>query len=257
MYALNFTNSPPQALNSCSQTCLVDFKIWHQWLGHVGDSGLKKLIGRGILDRLDIISTETHGRSKNCICGKQTCRPFDQIIKHEIEILKHIHIDLWGPARVESVGGKQYMMLLTDGVSLFREVFFLTNKKAKTMFEAFKRFTARAELQTRKRLKMIHIDGGGEFVGPWIMFCEEKRIIIETTAPYFSSANGAAKRGIRTVIECTCTLLHDGKLPLRMWVETAMTVVYLLNYIPSAHHPGVCKSPFELFKGMKPDILHL
>lgn len=85
------------------------------------------------------------------------------------------------------------MMLLTDGALSFQEVFFLVNKESLTTFKAFKIFLTRAELQTGKCLHIVRMDGGSEFYGPWLPFCEEKGIIIETMPPYSSSANGVAK----------------------------------------------------------------
>lgn len=72
MYILTFAKPPPQALTSCLQTRSVDFEVWHRRLGHVGDSGLKKLAGSGILNGLDITSTNIHGFCEDCIYGKHT-----------------------------------------------------------------------------------------------------------------------------------------------------------------------------------------
>jgi hypothetical protein len=91
-------------------------------------------------------------------------------------------------------------MLLTDGLSGCKDTYFLANKKSGTTLQAFKLYLAKVERQTGKKVRIVRIDGGGEFEGDWTTFCTEKGIIIESTPPYFSSANGVAERGIRTVI---------------------------------------------------------
>ena len=87
--------------------------------------------------------------------------PFNKIIIPETEILVCARIDLWGPAQVQLTGGKIYMMLINDGGSSHTEVYFPANKLALTMLQALQHYHHMAKKQTRKTLKCIRMDGGG------------------------------------------------------------------------------------------------
>lgn len=137
--------------------------VWHERLGHPGDDRILKM--KDLVDGLDITSTVMDGKCVDCIHGKQSRRPFDEIVDHETEVLERIHLDLWGKARTRSVGGKEYMMLLTDGKSGCRDVYFLENKQSKTTLEAFKLYVTKVERQTGKKVRIVRIYGGGEFEG--------------------------------------------------------------------------------------------
>jgi hypothetical protein len=225
-----------------SQSRPVDFETWHRRFGHVGDARLRELIRRGLVDGLDVTSLLVNGACADCIYGKQTRRPFDAIVTHETELLECIHIDLWGKARTVSAGGAVYMMHLMDGASSKCDVFFLKDKKSATTLAAFKEYVTRVERQTGKKVRRVRIDGGGEWEGEWIQWCAEKGIIRAVTPAYTSQNNGAAERGIRTIIEWTCCGLSDTGLPHKYWAEIAATMVYLIN---DELHPQ-CAKPQEI-----------
>lgn len=111
------------------------------------------------------------------------------------------------------------------------------------------------ERQTRKKVKIVRVDGGGEFERGWVLFCAEWGIVIETTAAYSSLANRVPERGIRTTFDKTRSMLKDTALPLKYWADVATTAIYLQNFLPSSRHPT--KTPYELFSGKRPDISHL
>jgi len=47
---------------------------------------------------------DTPGQCEDCILGKHATRPYDEEVIPEKEVLEHVHIDMWGPASVKSVG---------------------------------------------------------------------------------------------------------------------------------------------------------
>ena len=50
------------------------------------------------------------------------------------------------------------------------------------------------------------------------------------------------------------TMLSSSKLPKSLWIESLKTAVYILNRVPIKVVP---KTPFELFKGLKPNLIHI
>lgn len=257
MYEVELFN-PPSALSARSQRKPTSTMGWHRRFGHAGEAGIRILKSKNLVLGLDIIEEEKEpeGVCEDCIFGKQTRRPFDTDVTPETEILERVHMDLWGPARVESTGGKKYLMLAVDGASSHSEGYFLENKKAETTLSAMKHYHAMAERQTGKKLKKIRTDGGGEWVSEkWEAWTAEHGIIHETTAPYSSSANGVPERGNRTFLERARSMMHDAKIPSKFWAETIATAVYLKDFLPTARHPE--KVPYELWTGVKPDVSHL
>lgn len=142
-----------------------------------------------------------------------------------------------------------------DGATSKHDVFFLANKKSGTTLAVFKEYVAKVERQIGKKAQHVRVDGGGEWLSEWVTWCAEKGIIIEVTPAYTSQNNGAAERGIRTIIEWTRCGIRDADLPAKYWAEVATTMVYLMNFIPSARNPK--RTPFELWSGVHPNISHL
>jgi transposase InsO family protein len=71
-------------------------------------------------------------------------------------------MDLCGPSRQEGTGKENYFMLIIDDYSGLTWVAFLKEKAES--FEKFKIFKDLTETQTRKRLKVVRLDRGGDFM---------------------------------------------------------------------------------------------
>ncbi|GAW08070.1 retrotransposon Ty1-copia subclass [Lentinula edodes] len=193
---------------------------------------------------------------EDCIYGKATKHPFDEVLTHETEILERVHIDLFGPSRTRTRGGASYLMLCTDGKSSFRVPHFLDNKRKETGVKALHEYRVMAETQTGKKLRRIRIDGGGELNNGLVdQYCAEHGIIIEKVPHDSSAANGVAERAFRTVMEGTRTLLEDADLPYSFWGEAASTFVYTNNFVPSTRSPDTI--PIEAWTKQRQDISHL
>ena len=86
------------------------------------------------------------------------------------------------------------MMQVVDEKSTHTEGYYLADKSAETTLEAFKSYHVMAERQTRKKLRCIRTDGGGEFCNKlWDSYCKEHGIIHETTTAYSLQSNGVVE----------------------------------------------------------------
>ena len=94
-----------------------------------------------------------------------------------------------------------------------------------------------------------------KFEGEWLPWCKANGIICEVTPSYTSQNNSAAESGIRTIVEWARCALEDAGLYHKYLAEVVATLVYLMNYIPSARHPD--ESPFELWSKVRPNVAHL
>jgi hypothetical protein len=88
-----------------------------------------------------------------------------------------------------------------------------------------------------------------------VNFCRDVGIKRELTTPYNSQQNGAAERKNRTIMEAVKTMIHDQDLPMCLWAEAAMVVVYVQNRL--SHSALGFKTLEEMFTRKKPEVSHL
>ncbi len=72
-----------------------------------------------------------------------------------------VHTDVWGPALVSSIGGKQYFVTFIDDHFRKAWVYFLRHKS--NVFETFKKWKDMVENETSLKIKKLHSDNGGEY----------------------------------------------------------------------------------------------
>ncbi|KAG8478589.1 hypothetical protein CXB51_028432 [Gossypium anomalum] len=86
-------------------------KLWHMCLGHMSENGMVELSKRGLLDGQGICKLNF---CEHCVFGKQKRVRFTRGIDNTKGTLEYIHSDLWGPSRVPSRGGANYMLTFID-----------------------------------------------------------------------------------------------------------------------------------------------
>jgi hypothetical protein len=124
------------------------------------------------------------------------------------------------------------------------------------VFSKFKEFKALIENLSERKIKILRSDNGGEYTSKEFMnFCKDVGIKRELTTPYNPQQNGVAERKNRTIMEVVKTMIHDQDLPMCLWAEAAMTVVYVQNRL--SHSALGFKTPEEMFTGKKPEVSHL
>ncbi|KAG8478742.1 hypothetical protein CXB51_028655 [Gossypium anomalum] len=109
-------------------------KLWHMRLGHMSENGMAELKKRGLLDGQGICKLNF---CEHCVFGKQKRVRFTRGIHNMKGILEYIHSGQWGPSRVPSRGGANYMLTFIDDFSRKVWTFFLKQKS--DVFSAFKK----------------------------------------------------------------------------------------------------------------------
>ena len=90
------------------------------------------------------------------------------------------------------------------------------------------------EIETRKPLKCLHSDNGGEHSShEFKNYCFEHGIKHEQVVPSIPQLNGVAKRFNRTIMEKVRCILRMAKLPKSFQGEAIQTTCYLINRSPS------------------------
>lgn len=92
----------------------------------------------------------------------------------------------------------------------------------------------KAENQCGKMLKILIIDGGGDFnYREFKKLCEDNGIEHQVTTPYTSRHNGLAERRDKTLVDMTRSMLKEKNIPHTFYGEVVATAAYVLNRCPS------------------------
>lgn len=83
-----------------------------------------------------------------------------------------------GIYRTPSTHRDHYYVLFTDDYSGFKVEYGSKTKNAEEIYEIIKDYIAYAERHTERKLKMLSIDGGGEFLNDLLQpYCKEMGIV--------------------------------------------------------------------------------
>ncbi|KAG8481596.1 hypothetical protein CXB51_026522 [Gossypium anomalum] len=192
-------------------------KLWHMRLGHMSENGMVELSKRGLLDGQGICKLNF---CEHCVFGKQKRVRFTRGIHNTKETLEYIHSDLWGPSRVPSRGGANYMLTFIDDFSR----------------------------KTGKQIKYLRTDNGLEFCSDeFNRLCKSEGIVRHLTVRHTPQQNGVAERMNRTIMEKVRCMLSNANLPKSFWAEAASTACFLINRSPSVAIEK--KTPQEVWSG--------
>ncbi|GBN60008.1 Retrovirus-related Pol polyprotein from transposon TNT 1-94 [Araneus ventricosus] len=168
-------------------------------------------------------------------------------------VLDKVHMDLWGPAPVNSLGGSKYFLSIIDDFSRKIDVFTLKSKSE--VFSIFKEYLSRVQRELGRKLKSVRTDNGLEFCHKdFETFLRDLGIKIERTSFYTPELNGIAERFNRSSMEAVRTMLQDSGLQPRFWAEALHAYVHTKNRC--SHKLTEGKTQMEIWSGHKPSIRH-
>jgi transposase InsO family protein len=201
--------------------------MWHQRFGHVGYSGLKKLLKGNLVDGFNLDVQTAKPDCVACTEAKQHVEPFPKSVKRRTEPGELTHIDVWGKYAIRSINGNQYYILFVDDAKRYVTMDFLKEKS--DAVQAVIIYLAHLITQGRKP-KGIQMDCGKEFVNEKLKtWCNERGIEIRFTAPYSPSQNGVAERMNRTLVKLARAMINANELPEFLWEYVALHAAYLRN----------------------------
>lgn len=225
--------------------------LWHMRMGHIGEHGLKELLRRGLLDGLKDCKMEF---CKFCVMGKQSKVSFKTGQHTTKGLIDYVHSDVWGPTRVQSMGGSRYFVLFIDDFSKKVWVYFMKQKSE--VFENFKVWKAEVENQTERKVKYLRSDNGTEYTdGKFQKFCAEHGIQRHFTVRKTPQQNGVVERMNRSIAEKARCLRLNAGLAKQFWAEAVNMAVYLINRSPRSSLEG--KVAEEVWTGVDIDLSNL
>ena len=241
-----------------SRMCLVaqyeenEAELWHRRLGHLSPRSIRTLESLGLVRGLPSQLGNTPNSCETCIKSKQVKSVFNK--KKEISTkkpLELLHMDLFGPNRVASLGGKYFCLVIVDDYSRYTWVFFLSQKN--DTFDTFRTFTKKVQNELELKIKTIRSDHGGEFENhDFTNLCDELGITHQFSAPRTPQQNGVAERKNRTLLDMSRTMLAEHNLPGYFWAEAVSTACYVANR--ALIRGTLNKTPYELVKKRTPNI---
>lgn len=172
-------------------------------MGHVNEKGLRELNRQGVLQLKQVSDLPI---CEHCILGKSTRVNFAKGLHCTKDKLEYIHLDLWGPERVNTHGGARYFLSIVDDYSRKVWLHFLKNK-GKTV-EKFKKWLTLVQNKIGKKVKTIRTNRGLEFVNQQFNeLCTSSGIVRHVTVGYIPQQNGLAERMNKTILERVRCLL--------------------------------------------------
>jgi transposase InsO family protein len=101
-------------------------------------------------------------------------------------------------------------------------------------------------------IKYFQTDNGGEYTSTTFkQFLSQNGIFHRLTCLHTSQQNGIAERKQRHIVETGLTLLAQSELPLKYWVDSFNTSIFLINCLPSPVTQNT--SPFFKLFQKEPD----
>ena len=108
--------------------------------------------------------------------------------------------DVWGPAAVQSIGGKRYYALFQDLHSHEELVYFLKQKSE--TFAHYKKYEAWVKVQRESQIRIFGCDRGGEFMSnKFTEHLENAGTVCYLTVHDSPASNGLAERANQTHVE--------------------------------------------------------
>ena len=162
---------------------------------HIAPSVARHLVENGLVSGLKFDDTKDGGTfCESCIYAKATCKPIAKIREGERskEVGALAWSDVWGPAPVETLGGKRYYVTFTDDHS--RLTYLCTLRQKSKTFVAYQQFEAWLDRQLVAKVRMLHSDRGGEYLGnEFVMYLKRQGTAQRLTAHDTPQHNGIAE----------------------------------------------------------------
>ncbi|GJX26272.1 retrovirus-related pol polyprotein from transposon TNT 1-94 [Tanacetum coccineum] len=256
--SLNLYTIALNEIASNSSTCLLakasssQSWLWHQRLSHLNFATINNLVKNNLVRGLPKMKFEKDHLCSACEQGKIHQKHHKSKMAFALNTpLYLLHMDLYGPMRVESINGKRYVLVVVDDYSRYTWVFFLCSKDKAS--EVIISFIKKTQVNLQLQVQRVRTDNGTEFKNKTLAkFFDEVGTTQQFSATRTPQQNGVVERKNRTLVEAARTMLTFANLPLFLWAEAIATACFTQNR--SIIHKRFDKTPYELINKRKPNI---
>ncbi|GJT98710.1 putative ribonuclease H-like domain-containing protein [Tanacetum coccineum] len=202
--------------------------LWHRRLSHLNFDTINLLSKNNIVNELPKFKFIKDHMCSSYELGKAKRKSFHtKSTPSSKRRLQLLHIDLYGPMRVESINGKKYVLVIIDDYSRYTWTHFLRSKdETPGVLIDFLTLVQRG----------LHAQG----------------IRHETSTARTPEQNGVVERGNRTLVEAARTMLSAATVPLFFWAEAIATTCFTQNR--SLVIPRHEKTPYHIINARKPSV---
>ena len=166
----------PKPSITCRSARVNLLELWHQRLGHANYKRVAKV------SKLEaVIGLPKFGKVEKNVCGpcqlgKQTKSSHPKVnIVTTSRPLELLHVDLMGPTRIESMGGKRYIMVVVDDFSRYSWLDFL--REMSEACDKMERLCKRLHIEKGVPIVRIRSDHRKKFENEkFELFCNEHSI---------------------------------------------------------------------------------
>lgn len=159
LYVMNFKTIISASCNTV-QIPQNSLKVWHERLGHLNVKEIKNMVKSGLIQCKDCDSEKFVCEA--CMYGKQSRLPFHTSHRGEMGPGDLIYSDVCGPMSESSIQGMKYFVLFKDAASSHLYVCLMRHKSE--VLDHFKTFNAMVRNKFGHNVRILHTDGGGEYV---------------------------------------------------------------------------------------------
>jgi len=134
-------------------------------------------------------------------------------------------MDLMGPTRTASLGGKRYILVIVDDFSRYAWVVPIREKY--DVFDAAQHLFKKIQVEQNCQIMRIHSDHGREFEE----FCLSFGIKQEFSSPITPQQNGVVERKNRVIQEMARVMIHSKNLAQHLWGEAVNTACHIIKMV--------------------------
>ncbi|KAJ9547235.1 hypothetical protein OSB04_019778 [Centaurea solstitialis] len=161
VYCLDLEDVSSKSSLNCllSKASLSESSLWHRRMCHMNFKNMNKLVKGNLVRGLPTKEFSCDDHCVSCLKGKQHKSTHkSKEVNTNSAPLQLLHMDLFGPTNVRSIGKKSYCLVIVDDYSRFTWVFFLRTKDETSGL--IKPFVIRVENKTNLKIKVIRSDNG-------------------------------------------------------------------------------------------------
>ncbi|WVZ93425.1 LOW QUALITY PROTEIN: hypothetical protein U9M48_039403 [Paspalum notatum var. saurae] len=188
--------------------CVLDAEetLWHRRLGHLSFDLASRLSSMGLIRGLPKLRAE-----KDLVCHPR--RHGKMVATSHIPVSR-VMTSYPGPARVASVGGKWYVLVVVDDFLRFSWVFFMESKDE--AFGFVRDPVPRLRNESHKAMRAIRGDNGERIRNSrFENIGHDLGLEHRFSSPYTPPRNGVVERKNRTLVEMARTMLDEHRTPRR------------------------------------------
>ena len=233
----------------------AEAKTWHQRLGHISTSIMRKL-PKSVEGCIFHQNGEEFDSTKCeiCIKAKMTKHISRTPSTPHYTYLELVHSDICGPISPATHQDFRYFVTFTDSFTKYARVRLLHTKD--DVIEAIKNFTL-AQNKRTNGIQRFHQDNAQELKNKeTYAFFNKKGVKYTYSAPYSPEQNGSAERINRTLLNKVRAMMFDSPLSeeKELWGEALMAACYLYNRTP---HSAIDMTPYQAWHRTKPDLANI